>query len=106
MTETLIEKLTKTPEGRRLFQRERTELDMTELVCKVMDEQGVSRAKLAKRLSTQEWCIDKLLDGSIEFDLRQWSDVFFALGREVRFQAVEITCDAPATTTKMAFTDG
>ena len=63
MANTLTEKLTGTAEGMRLYQQERAILEVTELVCRLMDEQGVTRPELARRLGRTKGYIDRLLDG-------------------------------------------
>lgn len=86
MSETLTEKLTKTKESMRLYQQERAILDVTELVCQVMDEQGVSRSALAKRIGKTKGYITQLLDGRANMTVRTISDVFTALDRAIHFQ--------------------
>ena len=86
MAETLTEKLTKTAEGMRLYQQERAILEVTELVCQLMDEQDVSRSELAKRLGRTKGYITQLLDGRANMTVRTISDVFTALDRAVHFQ--------------------
>ncbi len=85
MSETPVEKRAKL-----LLQQERAILDVTELICKVMEEQGVTRAGLARRLNKTMHQVDKMLDGEIDMTVRAWSDVFAALGREIRFVDVEL----------------
>lgn len=84
--ETLTEKLTKTADGMRLYQQERAILEVTELVCQLMDEQDVSRSELATRLGRTKGYITQLLDGRANMTVRTISDVFTALGRAVHFQ--------------------
>lgn len=84
--ETLTEKLTKTPEGMRLYQQERAILEVTELVCELMEEQDVSRSELAERLGKTKGYITQLLDGRTNMTVRTISDVFTALDRAVHFQ--------------------
>ncbi len=84
--ETLTEKLTKTAEGMRLYQQERAILEVTELVCQLMDEQDVSRSELATRLGRTKGYITQLLDGRANMTVRTISDVFTALDRAVHFQ--------------------
>ena len=87
MTETLAEKLTKTPEGMRLYQRERAIQELTDLMCEEMNEQGVSRAELAKRLDCTTDYVTQLLDGRAIMTVRTISDVFTVLDRAIHFQA-------------------
>lgn len=86
MSETLIEKLTKTPEGMRLYQQERAIQELTDLVCQVMHEERVTRAELARRLGRTKGYITQLLDGRANMTIRTISDVFTALQRTVHFQ--------------------
>lgn len=87
MAETLVDKLTRTEEGNRLYQQERTILEMTELICEVMQERSISRSGLAKRLSKSKGYITQLLDGEANMTLRTISDVFTALETTVHFRA-------------------
>lgn len=86
MSETLIERLTKTTEGMRLYQQERAIQELTDLACEIMQEQGVSRSALAQRLGTTKGYITQLLDGRANMTVRTISDVFVALDRAVHFQ--------------------
>jgi len=83
---TLTEKLTKTDEGMRLYQQERAILEVTELLCQVLEEDDVSRAELARRLGKTKGYITQLLDGRANMTIRTISDVFTALERAVHFQ--------------------
>lgn len=96
MSETLTERLTKTREGMRLYQQERAILDVTELVCQVMEEQDVSRSELAQRIGKTKGYITQLLDGRRNMTVRTISDVFTALDRAVHFQEgpLEVTVGA------------
>ena len=86
MSETLTEKLTKTEDSMRLYQQERAILEVTELVCQVMEEQDVSRSELARRIGKTKGYITQLLDGRTNMTVRTISDVFVALDRAVHFQ--------------------
>jgi len=86
MSETLIERLTKTAEGMRLYQQERAIQELTDLTCEIMQEQDVSRSELARRLGKTKGYITQLLDGRTNMTVRTISDVFVALDRAVHFQ--------------------
>lgn len=90
MAKTLTEKLTKTAAGMRLYQQERSILEVTELICRVMDEQGVTRPELARRLGRTKRYIDRFLDGGTSMTVRKISDVFTALDRSVFFKAAQL----------------
>lgn len=86
MNETLIERLTKTKDGMRLYQQERLIQELTDMACEIMQEQNVSRSALAQRLGTTKGYITQLLDGSTNMTIRTISDVFVAMDRAVHFQ--------------------
>lgn len=67
------------------FNRETAVVDTTELICKLMKEQGVSRATLADRMGKSKSYVTQLLKGSQNMTLRTISDVFTHLGK--RFEA-------------------
>ena len=93
MNESLIERLTSTPEGMRLYQQERTIQEATDLICQMMNEDNVSRAELAKRLGKTKSYVTQLLDGRTNMTLRTISDVLLVLDRVIHFQ------DGPVSTT-------
>jgi transcriptional regulator with XRE-family HTH domain len=96
MAQTLTEKLTATPEGMKLYQQERAILELTELLCEIMEGQGVTRSELARRLGKTKGYITQLLDGRTNMTVRTMSDVFGVLDRAVHFQdgALSVTVQA------------
>ncbi|MES1241403.1 MAG: helix-turn-helix transcriptional regulator [Acidobacteriota bacterium] len=58
-------------------------VEFTEDICRLMDEQGVSRAELARRLGTSRAYITKLLGGDANFTLQTMTRVAMALGGAV-----------------------
>jgi transcriptional regulator with XRE-family HTH domain len=82
-TSSWLESLTSTPEDMAHFQRERVILDATERICELMEESGVSRAELAKRLNKSRAHITQLLGGRTNMTLRTLSDLYAALGRSL-----------------------
>ena len=85
MAETLIQSITKTTEGKRLYEQERAILEVTELICEIMGATGISRSELAKKLGKTKGYITQLLDGDTNMTVRTISDVFTALGKELHF---------------------
>ena len=85
----LIDELTETEEGRRLYQQEELLQEITDLICEVMEIEEISRAELARRLHTTQGQITMLLDGRRNINLRLLSDIFNALGYVLHFRAVE-----------------
>ena len=87
MTRTLVDQVTETDEGKRLYEQERAILDVTELICEIMEEEEVSRSELARRLHRSKGYVTQLLDGRANMTIRTISDVFHALGRRLSFRA-------------------
>ena len=83
MLDNLIGELVKDDAGMRDFQAERLTLDVTERICQLMDEQGISRADLAALLGVTRSRITNLLSGQANMTLRTMSDAFHAIGRAV-----------------------
>lgn len=59
-------------------------IDFTEELCRVMDESGVSRAELARRIGSSPAYITKILRGNSNFTLSSMVRVSRALEHEVR----------------------
>lgn len=85
MNESLTKQLTSTADGMRLYQQERAILEVTETVCRLMEEQGVTRSELAKRINKNKSHVTQLLDGEANMTVRTISDMFGALDRAVHF---------------------
>ncbi len=83
---TLIDELTSTPEGMRLFQQERLLLEVTELICGLMEEQGVHRNELAKRMGRDKSYVSRVLSGTRGLTLCNVSDMACALGCKIIVQ--------------------
>ena len=94
MTESWISELAIDDDGRRLLEQERLILEVTESIANVMNEYGVSRAELAKRLGKSPAFVTKLLRGNNNFTLRTLSDVFFALDYGARLTLGPVGHDA------------
>ncbi len=60
------------------------EMEFTEELCRLMEEQGVSRAELARRAGTSPAYITKILRGNTNFTLATMAKLARALGMEVR----------------------
>lgn len=80
----LIEQLISTPGGRRDYQRERTLLEVTEAVCRVLDNnRGLTRAELARRMGTSRAKITRMLDGPDNLRLCQIADMLTVMDYEL-----------------------
>jgi AraC-like DNA-binding protein len=72
------------PERAKLYQFARLELEVTELLCELMEKEKVSRAELARRVGVKPPYVTRILRGQTNLTLKTLSDFFFALGRSVR----------------------
>lgn len=84
MAKTHIERYVEDPQRMRLFQQERAILAVTALIEDVMEQEGVTRAELAKRLNRSRGWVTQLLDGEANKTVRTIADVLAVLGREFR----------------------
>jgi transcriptional regulator with XRE-family HTH domain len=84
MSESNFRELFRKAEESLTYQVEGSILDFTEDLCGVMNEQGVTRAELARRLGTSPAYVTKILRGRSNFTLASMVRVATALGCEVR----------------------
>ncbi len=84
---TLIERLCATPEDRKLLHRETVALDVTECICKAMEEDGVSGDELARRVHGSGVDVEKLLACENSPSMEEIADIFWCLGRTVKVTA-------------------
>jgi transcriptional regulator with XRE-family HTH domain len=80
----LLDQIASSPELMKSFQRERLEMEITELICQLMKDQGINRADLANRLGKTRPHVTKLLRDGSNMTVKTISDVFFVLGRSLR----------------------
>lgn len=91
MSKTYLDEMMESADARRIYQEERAILLVTEQVCQIMDEDGVTKADLANRLGRSRAYITQLLDGRANMTIRTIADVFFALGRSVDISSRALT---------------
>jgi transcriptional regulator with XRE-family HTH domain len=76
--------LMKDPEYRRLYALEALVTDAAELVARLMEEQRVNKAELARRLEKSRAWVTQLLSGKANMTIRTLAEVVYALRAEVR----------------------
>ncbi|CAN5895766.1 hypothetical protein BH23PLA1_BH23PLA1_24570 [soil metagenome] len=91
----ILQKIASSPERMQEFQRERLVTEVQELICEVMDTQGVSQAELARRLGKSPPYVSKLLRGGSNMTLRTISDIFHALSRTLRVVDRPLSLSSP-----------
>ncbi len=91
MAETLTEKLTKTPEGMRLYQQERASQELMDLVCEAMGSQRKTKlveqqyGDIERLLGWGPGRVMGILDGEERITLDDASDILHALGKSLHF---------------------
>ena len=88
---TEVEKFVEKPEAMRLYQQERSIIQVTELACDLMRRSGINRTSLARRLKKTPSFVTQLLSGEANMTIRTISDVFTVLGYELLTYASPIT---------------
>jgi len=83
VVQTLSQQVAVTKEGRRLLQEEGAILEVTELICELMEKMGVSRSELARRLGKTKGYVTQLLNGETNMTLRTIAGVFATLDQEL-----------------------
>jgi transcriptional regulator with XRE-family HTH domain len=95
----MTETTNKTENYDRLVEQETLIADATELICEVMEKDGVTRHELAKRLGKSKGFISQILTGERNMTLRTLADVMFALGHRFELTARPLT--APRTYSRL-----
>jgi transcriptional regulator with XRE-family HTH domain len=96
------DKITQTQEGLLAWHQERAIFETTEMICKILEKDGVSRAELASRLGKTPGFISQLLDGTANMTTRTISDVFTVLGYEYHPRALrQITAETVAQNSRV-----
>jgi transcriptional regulator with XRE-family HTH domain len=75
------------PEYRRLYAIEGLVTDAAELVARLMEQQGVNKAELARRLGKSRAWATQLLNGKANMTMRTFAAVVHALGAEVKLSS-------------------
>lgn len=81
---TQVDNFVQDPESLKLYQQERSIMQVTELICALMEARGISRADLAEAMNKSRSYVTQLLDGETNMTIRTISDAFTALGREMQ----------------------
>ena len=72
------------PEYRRLYAVEGLVTDAAEFVSQLMEEQGVNKAELARRLDKSRAWVTRLLSGNADMTMRTFAELVYALGAEAQ----------------------
>ena len=89
-TKTQYEQLMESPDFRRLYAIEGLVTEAGEFIARLMQEQKVTKAELARRLGKSRAYITQMLTGSTNLTVRTLAEVAYALGAEVKLEAVPV----------------
>lgn len=81
------EMLMEDPEFRRLLAIETLVTESSEVVARLMAEQSLSKADLARKLGKSRAWVTQLLSGKANMTIRTLAELMYALGSEVKLQA-------------------
>jgi transcriptional regulator with XRE-family HTH domain len=81
------EVLMEDPEFRRLLSIEALAAEASELIARLMAEQKVSKADLARRLNKSRAWVTQLLSGKANMTVRTLAEVMYTLDAEVKLHA-------------------
>jgi len=87
---TQFEQLMESPEFRKLYAIEGLVAEAGEFIARLLEEQRVSKAELARRLGKSRAYITQMLSGSTNLTVRTLAEVAYALGVEVKLEAVPL----------------
>lgn len=69
--------------GKRLLEEECLIVEVTERVCELMEEKGVSQSELAKKLGVKAPRVSRMLSGDANITLRTLANIGSALGEKI-----------------------
>ena len=82
------------PKRRRIYEREALAFDASELISRLMEDQGVSKSHLAADIGTSKSHVTNLLSGSRNMTLHTLADLTFALGHKIEMKATPLCAAA------------
>jgi transcriptional regulator with XRE-family HTH domain len=91
-------------EDRKLLEQERAIVEITELICSIMEETGVTRSELAKRMQKHKSFVTQFLNGTRNMTIRTVSDALFCLGRELKVDSSRLRRDFGDSWQSISFT--
>jgi transcriptional regulator with XRE-family HTH domain len=83
MASSIINDDMRDPEFRRLLAQEELILEVTEVLCGLLEEEKISRKELAERLGKTKGFVSQLLNGGRNLTLRTVADILHVLGYRV-----------------------
>ena len=93
MATTFIQKLLSDDEGRKLYFREDLIFEITEAICKAMEEKHIKKAELSRLAGVSKSNITQLLSGDHNMRLTTVADLLYALDSKLQVAAIPIDTD-------------
>jgi len=94
MAKTFIQELMSDDEGRKLYFREDLIFEMTEAICKVMEEKYINKAELSRLAGVSKSNITQLLSGDQNMRLSTVADLLYALDSRLAVTAVPLDIES------------
>ena len=94
MRNQLVPELENDMEVQKLYEEEGLVLEVTEVICELMQKQNMKRVELAKKLGVDKSYITNLLDGSSNMTLKTISDVLFCLDSRAKILIEPLTAES------------
>ena len=94
MTKNFIQKLMSDEEGKKLYFREDLIFEITESICRIMEEKHVTKAELSRRAGVSKSNITQLLSGDQNMRLTTIADLLYALDSKLQVSAVPADADS------------
>jgi len=94
MAKTFIQELMSDDEGRKLYFREDLIFEITEAICKVMDEKHINKADLSRLAGVSKSNITQLLSGDQNMRLSTVADLLYSLNSKLAVTAVPLDIDS------------
>ena len=94
MAKTFIQDLMSVDEGRKLYFREDLIFEITEAICKVMDEKDINKAELSRLAGVSKSNITQLLSGDQNMRLSTVADLLYALDSKLAVTAVPLDVES------------
>jgi len=94
MAKTFIQERMSDDEGRKLYFREDLIFEITEAICKVMDEKHINKADLSRLAGVSKSNITQLLSGDQNMRLSTVADLLYSLNSKLAVTAVPLDIDS------------
>ena len=78
------------PARRRLFEQESLAFEAAELISGLMEQEGINKAELARRIGKSKAFVTQLLSGSRNMTVHTFADLAFALGNRIELSSAPV----------------